>query len=294
MMSSPRFNRGAHRSSRPRTGRGRWLSPIRVCGAAAAAALIVAAPVVDVEPRPPEDVGPRPAAQADAIGSQPTQLFVIGDSIARAYDNKPGSVRQGFWSMLANEIDAQPKMAAQGGAGFVKPGLSRCKGRTFAQQLARPKIRDLVANAGVLIIEGGRNDTRTCHKRGFADVTTEQLRAAVDEFMREAAALRAGSSGCTLVVVPWGPKGQEQRSRITPVIEKSAKQHGLDFIDTTGVLNIENTSDGVHPDLAGNVALTQEILRRGIARKCDPQRTTPTPPSVIDRPAKSGQRRFPI
>ena len=268
MMFSPRSRRGAHRRSRRWTVRGRWRTLLRVSGAAAAAALIVAAPVVDVEPRIGEDLRPRTAAQAAEIGPQPTQLFVIGDSIARAYDNKPGSVRQGFWSMLANEIDAQPKMAAQGGAGFVKPGLSRCKGRTFAQQLARPKIRDLVANAGVLIIEGGRNDTRTCHKRGFADVTIEQLRAAVDEFMREAAALRAGTDGCTLVVVPWGPKGQEQRSRITPVIKKSAKNHGLAFIDTTGVLNLENTSDGVHPDLAGNVALTQQILRRGIARKC--------------------------
>ena len=294
MMSSPRSNGGAHRLSRRWTVRGRWLSPLRVGGAAAVVALVMAAPVLDVEPRPAQELAPPPAAQPPEIDSQPTQLMVIGDSIARAYDNKPGSVRQGFWSMLADEIDAQPKMAAQGGAGFVKPGLSRCKGRTFTQQLARPKIRDLVANAGVLIIEGGRNDTRTCHRRGFADVTTEQLRAAVDEFMREAAALRAGSNGCTLVVVPWGPKGQEQRSRITPVIKKSAKDHGLAFIDTTGVLNIENTSDGVHPDLAGNVALTQQILRRGIARKCDPPPTATTPPSVINRPAKSGQRRFPV
>jgi len=271
----------------------RRIWPVRVCSAALLAALIVASPAIPVSSESANSVAPFPPQPEAMSAPSEDTLMVIGDSIARAYDNKPGSVRQGFWSMLANEIDAQPKMAAQGGAGFVKPGLSRCKGRTFTQQLARPKIRDLVANAGVLIIEGGRNDTRTCHKRGFADVTTEQLRAAVDEFMREAAALRAGANGCTLVVVPWGPKGQEQRSRITPVIKKSAKDHGLAFIDTTGVLNIENTSDGVHPDLAGNVALTQQILRRGIARKCDHQATASTPPSVIDRPAKSGQRRFP-
>ena len=261
------------------------------------AALIVASPAIPVSSdsassfEPPPPVAPR----AMEVHSEDT-LMVIGDSIARAYVDQPGSERQGFWSMLAREIDARPKMAAQGGAGFVKPGLSRCKGRTFTQQLARPKIRDLVSNAGVLIIEGGRNDTRTCHKRGFADVTTEQLRAAVDQFMSEAAALRAGSAGCTLVVVPWGPKGQKERTRITPVIKESARNHGLHFIDTHGVLNYENTSDGVHPDLAGNVALTQQILRRGIARKC----ATPEPtaakskPSVLDRPAKSGQRRFPV
>ena len=272
----------------------RRIWPVRVCSAAILAALIVASPAIPVSSESANSVAPFPPQPEAMSAPSEDTLMVIGDSIARAYDNKPGSVRQGFWSMLANEIDAQPKMAAQGGAGFVKPGLSRCKGRTFTQQLARPKIRDLVANAGVLIIEGGRNDTRTCHKRGFADVTTEQLRAAVDGFMREAAALRAGSTGCTLVVVPWGPKGQEQRSRITPVIKKSAKDHGLAFIDTTGVLNIENTSDGVHPDLAGNVALTQQILRRGIARKCAHQTTASTPPSVIDRPTKSGQRRFPV
>jgi hypothetical protein len=195
-------------------------------------------------------------------------LMVIGDSIARAYDDQPGSVRQGFWSMVADEIDAQPKLAAQGGAGFVKPGLSRCKGRTFAQQLTRPKVRHLVANAGAVIIEGGRNDTRTCHRRGFADVTTEQLRAAVETFMDEIALLRRHSTGCTLVVTPWGPKGEKQRSRITPVIRRAARSHGFDFIGTAGLLNQANTIDGIHPQRAGNVALTKKILRRGFARTC--------------------------
>ena len=270
-------------------------SPFRACSAAVMAALIVASPAISTSSQSADSFAPAPAVQPRAMGAQSEDtLMVIGDSIARAYVDQPGSERQGFWSMLAREIDAKPKMAAQGGAGFVKPGLSRCKGRTFTQQLARPKIRDLVASAGVVIIEGGRNDTRTCRKRGFADVTTDQLRAAVDEFMSEAAALRAGSTGCTLVVVPWGPKGQAQRERITPVIRKSARNHGLTFVDTTGVLNYENTSDGVHPDLAGNVALTQEILRRGIARKCSAPEGKASQPSVLDRPAKSGQRRFPV
>ena len=271
--------------------------PVRACSAAVMAALIVASPAISVSSESASSFEPPAPVQPRAVVAQSEDtLMVIGDSIARAYVDEPGSERQGFWSMLAHEIDAKPRMAAQGGAGFVKPGLSRCKGRTFAQQLARPKIRDLVSNAGVLIIEGGRNDTRTCHKRGFADVTTEQLRAAVDRFMSDAAALRAGSVGCTLVVVPWGPKGQRERSRITPVIRESARNHGLDFIDTHGVLNDENTRDGVHPDLAGNVALTQEILRRGIARKCasSEEAAASSKPSVIDRPAKSGQRRFPI
>ena len=284
----------------------RHFSLAHAAGAAVIAALLVVSPVIPVPSESasssaPEQVAAPVAAPVAASTTAEVDgngmLMVIGDSLVRAYDDKPGSVRQGFWSMIADEIDARPKLAAQGGAGFVKPGLNRCRGRTFTQQLARPKIRELVASAGVLIIEGGRNDTRTCHRRGFADVTTEQLRAAVDEFMDEVAVLRAESEGCTLVVTPWGPKGEEQRSRITPVIRESTRSHGFDFVGTTGVLNRENTSDGVHPEREGNGALPREILRRGFARTCFPvtsRAATPSKPSVVDRPVKSGQRRFPI
>lgn len=279
----------------------RHFSLAHAAAVAVIAALLVVSPVIPVPSESASSSAPEPAAESVATTTAAVDgsgmLMVIGDSLVRAYDDKPGSVRQGFWSMLAEEIDAQPKLAAQGGAGFVKPGLSRCRGRTFTQQLARPKIRELVASAGVLIIEGGRNDTRTCHRRGFADVSTEQLRAAVDEFMDEVAMLRAESDGCTLVVTPWGPKGEKQRSRITPVIRDSTRSHGFDFVGTNGVLNKENTSDGVHPERTGNVALTREILRRGFARTCFPatvDRVKPSQVSVLDRPAKSGQRRFPI
>jgi lysophospholipase L1-like esterase len=275
----------------------RHFSPVRAGGAVLLAATMVAGPAITLPSESASQTGQRPVAQESTASVEAeATLMVIGDSIARAYDDKPGSVRQGFWSMIADEIQAQPKMAAQGGAGFVKPGLSRCKGRTFTQQLERPKIRNLVERAGVLIIEGGRNDTRTCHRRGFADVTTEQLEAAVDGFMNQVAALRAESEGCTLVVTPWGPKGQRQRSRITPVIREAARSHGFDFIGTTGVLNRQNTIDGIHPERAGNEALTREILRRGFARTCFSSGavSAASKTSVVDRPVKSGQRRFPV
>jgi hypothetical protein len=275
----------------------RHFSPVRAGGVVVIAAMVVASPAITLPSDSATSTLPRSVAQKSTVEADAdATLMVIGDSIARAYDDKPGSVRQGFWSMIADEIHAQPKMAAQGGAGFVKPGLSRCKGRTFTQQLERPKIRNLVERAGVLIIEGGRNDTRTCHRRGFADVTTEQLEAAVDGFMNQVAALRAEAQGCTLVVTPWGPKGQRQRSRITPVIREAARSHGFDFIGTTGVLNQDNTIDGIHPERAGNEALTREILRRGFARTCFSSDVVAAESrhSVVNRPAKSGQRRFPV
>jgi lysophospholipase L1-like esterase len=265
-------------------------SPVRACIAAVMAALFVASPAMSVHSESAKPFVPSPVAQQSSLQADSKgMLMVIGDSIARAYDDEPGSVRQGFWSMLADEIDAQPKLAAQGGAGFVKPGLSRCKGKTFSEQLTRARIRHLVASAGAVIIEGGRNDTRTCHRRGFADVTTEQLRAAVDTFMDQVADLRAGSNGCTIVVTPWGPKGEKARSRITPVIRKAARSHGFDFIGTKGVLNQDNTIDGIHPQRAGNVALTQKILRRGFARTCFSSSQRRPDPRIEGYPTTSTQ-----
>jgi lysophospholipase L1-like esterase len=206
---------------------------------------------------------------ADAQARRRGSLLVLGDSLARIYNDKAGSRRQGFWSMVAHDVRAEPHVVAQGGSGFVKPGLSRCKGRTFLEQLARSSVRQRFTQAGAVIIEGGRNDTQVCTGHGhFADVSTAQLREAVDTFMDDVQSVR-GADDCTIVVTPWGPKGVDQRARITPVVRRSAERHGFTFVDTVGLLNERTTiDDGVHPTHDGNVALSRAILDQSFARAC--------------------------
>ena len=202
-------------------------------------------------------------------GDPDRSLMVIGDSLARAYGDQAGSPREGFWSMVAREVRAEPRVVAQGGSGFVKPGLSRCKGRNFLEQLSRPSVRERFAQAGAVIVEGGRNDTRVCTGHGhFSHVSTAELRRAVDAFMDEAQQLR-GKDDCTIVVTPWGPKGADERARITPVIRRSARRHGFTFVDTVGLLDERTTqADGVHPNRAGNRAVSDAILSDSFARAC--------------------------
>ena len=216
----------------------------------------------------PSEAASEPDGQSDTATAG-ASLMVIGDSLARAFNDTPGSPRQGFWSMVAREVGATPHLAAQGGSGFVKPGLARCKGRTFLEQLQRPLVRQRVIEAEAVIIEGGRNDTRTCAGHGnFAEVTAAQLLRAVNTFMHELQLLR-GKDDCTIVITPWGPKGPDERERVTPVIREAARSHGFDFVDTVGLLNGKNAAaDGVHPTRSGNIALTRTLLRRSYVRAC--------------------------
>ena len=152
----------------------------------------------------------------------------------------------------------------------MNPGLVGCSGHTFAQQLSAPLVAEAVAGAGVVVIEGGRTDTQTCRKGGGYDLVPDrQLRASVESFMAEVAALR-GADACTMVVVPWGPAGlAENRDRVTALVREAAYRHGFTFVDTAGLLTRDTTmEDGVHPNRAGNEALARAITRQGRLRTC--------------------------
>jgi len=249
------------------------LRPASAALAAAVITLVAVVPALSAPAGARSEIqlrDPVALAEAKAQAQAPkSTLMVLGDSLARIYNDKAGSPRQGFWSMVAREVGGAPHVVAQGGSGFVKPGLSRCKGRTFLEQLERPSVQQRFAQAGAVIIEGGRNDTQVCTGHGhFADVSTAELRTAVDEFMDEAQRLR-GEDDCTIVVTPWGPKGTDQRGRITPVIRRSAEQHGFTFVDTVGLLNERTTTeDGVHPTHAGNLNLKRAILDQSFVQAC--------------------------
>lgn len=211
------------------------------------------------------------SAQGLAKARLSRTLMVFGDSISARFNNRGGDAEQGFWSMVAHELGARPEVRAEGGAGFVNPGLVGCTGSTFAEQLSRPGVAEVVAGAGAVIIEGGRTDTQTCRPGGGYDLVPNwQVRRAAESFMAEVQRLRGPDQTCTIVVVPWGPAGLvDNRDRITSVVQQAATRHGFTFIDTLGLLTETTTlEDGVHPTRKGNKALTQAILDQSVAEGC--------------------------
>jgi hypothetical protein len=222
--------------------------------------------------RPPAAAIAPPVVVAISAPAEPGNqdvLLVIGDSITSRFNDKSGAPMQGFWSMIARDVGAEAVTRAQGGAGFVNPGLARCKGRTFGGQLARASVREIAATAGALIIEGGRNDTRICAKGGGHDlVSSARLRREANRFFADVRALR-GPDDCTVVFTPWGPKGAANRDRITKVIRASAGRHGFRFIDTAKVLTRRNSlADQVHPNRRGNLQLAERIVSASFMRTC--------------------------
>lgn len=250
----------------------------------AAAGVVVMVPAASSSPRfvgsapTPEVVG-QVVAQvvADRAAESRTQarraqtLLVFGDSISARFNDRAGDPEQGFWSMVAHELGARPRVRAEGGAGFVNPGLVGCTGNTFADHLAQPHVAEVVAGAGAVIIEGGRTDTQTCRRGGgYELVPNREVRREVESFMAEIQRLRGAGDACTIVVVPWGPKGlADNRDRITRVVHKAASRHGFTFVDTLGLLTEGTTiEDGVHPTRAGNKDLTQAILDQSAVEGC--------------------------
>lgn len=199
-------------------------------------------------------------------------IVVFGDSVSARYNNRAGDPEQGFWSMLAYELGARPEVHAEGGSGFVNPGLIGCVGSTFGDQLARPEVAETVAGAGAVIIEGGRTDTQTCRRRGWGydPVPNRQVRSAVDAFMTEVQRLRGGDPACTVVIVPWGPaRLVENRDRISRVVRQAAVRHGFTFVDTIGLLTEATTiEDRVHPTRAGNEDLVRAIFDQTTVEGC--------------------------
>lgn len=190
--------------------------------------------------------------QASATG--PT-VAVIGDSITARYNNNSGNSRQGWWSLVGNHYDAHVTTYAQSGSGFVRSGLA-CTGNRFIDRL--PRIAGHPVN--VVIVEGGRNDWVRCKGDSFLFTTDAQVRTGVDLFLSR---LRATVGPQTRIIVmgpPWGPANQTEQSRITGIVEASARAHNVKFIDMQGVLNADRVLDGVHPNRTGSVAIAVRFI----------------------------------
>lgn len=198
-------------------------------------------------------------------------LLVFGDSISARFNDQSGDRLQGFWSMLGDAVDARPQVYAEGGSGFVNPGLDGCVGHTLRQQLANPEVKSYVAHSAAVIVEGGRTDTQTCGAHGGFDLVPQnKLRWAANDFFHRLSRLRGPDDKCTFVLVPWGPAGlTDNRVRVTGLVSTIADRYGFTFVDTSGILTEATTiADRVHPTKAGNHALAQALLDQGAAASC--------------------------
>jgi hypothetical protein len=198
-------------------------------------------------------------------------LMVFGDSITARFNDTTGDDLQGFWSMLADDLGVEPRVQAEGGSGFVNPGLVGCTGHTLGQQLGLSGVPTLVAGAGAVVVEGGRTDTQTCAEGGGYDpVSNKRLRKAANRFFERVAALRGADDECTFVLVPWGPAGLDaNRERVTTVVSEVATKYGFTFVWTNGLLTEDTTmEDRVHPSYWGNRNLANAVLDAGGMSTC--------------------------
>lgn len=183
-------------------------------------------------------------------------IVVIGDSITARYDNDPGSDTQGWWSIVGRHYGAHVTTFAQSGSGYGRPGL-RCSGTRFVDRLG-----DVTKSAPkVVIVEGGRNDWSFCTGNALSETTDAMVKVAVDGFLTRLRKALAPHTPIYVLGPPWGHADALQRSRITSIIEASAKSHHMRFIDTQAVFDGGRTVDGIHPNREGSVALGQRVIK---------------------------------
>ena len=165
----------------------------------AAVGVVLTVPAASSAPRTVASA-PQPADVAAAVSAaarlRPWRRYAgRGPSSSSVTRSRPGSTtssttpRRPGGASSPRELGVRARVRAEGGAGFVNPGLVGCAGHTFAEQLSAPLVAEAVAGAGAVVIEGGRTDTQTCRKGGGYDlIPQEQLRASVESFMAEVAA----------------------------------------------------------------------------------------------------------
>ena len=186
----------------------------------------------------------------------PDGIIVVGDSISARYDDEPGSPTQAWWSVTGQQVGADVTTYAQSGSGYLRPGR-RCTGNRFIDRLAA-----YTGDApSILIVEGGRNDWARCEDGALVPSTDAEVRHAVDTYLD---VLQTHLPRTTRIIVlgpPWGPVDPDNGVRITGIIERSARSHGLEFISTRGALTAERVVDGVHPNRDGSLAIARRVIR---------------------------------
>jgi lysophospholipase L1-like esterase len=205
-----------------------------------------------------------PAAAEEPAPTGP-RITVVGDSITSWFRDEPGSVSQGWWSMLAHDLDAPVTTLAEGGSGMNIRG-NNCHGTTFGERLRALRTVDY------LIIQGGRNDTSTCGPDGLKKaLTPAKQKAGIRRYLARLGQ-RADALGIPrshgLVVSPWGKSDRARGYKIQAYLRLfSNRNHERFTYVETRTLPSRSTLDNKHPNRDGNLYLSS-VMERAI-------RTTP-------------------
>lgn len=200
-----------------------------------------------------DEGSPSPSLSGESI------LF-IGDSITNSYNSDDGDIREGWWSLLADEINLTPVTSSQGASGILRRGTLNdevCRGTTFKERI--PEIRD--ASPKIVVIEVGRNDWRVCDGDGFRPSTPKELKFAAEDYF-SSVSRAVDQIGLTpydvYVITPWGTDKLEEQEWIQPIIKSSAEAQGFHYIDTNN-LPKDMLLDKSHPNYRGNRELVRQI-----------------------------------
>ncbi|MET0929191.1 MAG: SGNH/GDSL hydrolase family protein [Aeromicrobium sp.] len=202
-----------------------------------------------------------PAAAEDPPAPGP-KITVVGDSITSWFRDEPGSISQGWWSMLAHDLGASSiTTLAEGGSGMNIRG-NNCHGTTFGQRLKSLERVDF------LIIQGGRNDTSTCAAEGHKiPLAPAKQKAGIRRYLARLGD-RADALGIprshVLVVSPWGKSDRARGYKIQSYLRlfSNRRHEGFTYVETK-TLPAQLTFDNKHPNRDGNLYLSR-VMRRAI------------------------------
>jgi lysophospholipase L1-like esterase len=223
--------------------------------ALSAAVLVTSTLVLAAPASADEDVVPAPA-------SAPT-ITVVGDSITAWFDDEPGGLKQGWWSMLGRDLGASVTTLAEGGSGMNVRGKS-CRGTTFGQRLAAIEPSDYV------IIQGGRNDLATCTAAGVKkSLPRAKRREGIERYLARLGR-RVDELGIprrhVLVMSPWGRTDRRRGHQIQSYLRlySNRNHEGFTYVETR-MLPERMRVDDKHPNRVGNAYLAAAVHRAILA-----------------------------
>jgi lysophospholipase L1-like esterase len=203
-----------------------------------------------------------PAHADEPVQAGGPRITVIGDSITSWFRDEPGSVSQGWWSMLGRDLGASVTTLAEGGSGMNVRG-NNCNGTTYGQRL------QALSQVEYLIIEGGRNDMFGCGSRGQKTTLSraaqkQGIKAFMIRLGRRADALGIPRRH-VLIISPWGKSDRKRGYAIQGYLRLFANRNhqGFTFVESK-TLPARMTLDNKHPNRAGNAYLST-VLKRTIA-----------------------------
>lgn len=189
-------------------------------------------------------------------------MVVIGDSISASadvpyeqggflYNDRSGSSKQAWWSMLRRETGMRAQVFAEGGSGYNKPGRG-CRLSTFAQRVQKPEVTKALRKAKVIVIEGGINDEQQCGGTMWAGI--DSTMGYVKSIARKDAKI--------IVTVPWANgKRQDIKHRNVSQIRSGAYKYGFTYVNTTNMPK-KYTFDDIHPNRKGINFISDKIKKR--------------------------------